>query len=105
MTAKHIHARVKDHPFSDCREDEVLHLRFPLYGPAYELAPGYYVLREVLSFQDSAGISYSVVSQAGEDENGQMIIDGDTYILRRHALEQLVGIGIRARETFIARGG
>ncbi|MES2460195.1 MAG: hypothetical protein V4671_06410 [Armatimonadota bacterium] len=89
------------HPFTDCREGEVLQLRRWVEGQGGDLPPGYYVLREVLSFRDDAGVSFAVVSQVGEDEDGQLVVDGETHILPRHVLEEFVGTGLRAREPFI----
>ncbi len=84
----------------------MLQLRHQVDGDGYELNPGYYVLREVLSFRDDASVSYGVVSQVGEDVDGQLnqlVVDGETHILLRHVLEQFVGIGVWAREPFIVR--
>ena len=71
----------------------------PREGTDYELAPGYYVLREVVSRSADGGITYGIVSRTGEDEEGTLIADGDTHILPGYALHAFAGIGIKARES------
>lgn len=90
--------------FADCHEGEVLHLRQSIETPDGELIPGYYVLREVLSFSDQGGISFGVVSQVGEDADGALVTDGQAHILPPHLLELFVGTGLKAREPFIRQG-